>query len=92
MAHNFQGLTVKHQYKNKDYESIYHYIIQKLLHMLEEEKNIVITANLKEEEIELTYRTGGGFQLEKKGMNAGEEKKTLRPDTTNFKARQYAKT
>lgn len=29
--------------------------------MLKEEKNIVITANLKEEEIELTYRTGGGF-------------------------------
>ena len=53
--------------------------------MFHRTKTTVINATLKEEEIELSLT--GRFQLEKKGMNAGEKDKTLRPDITNFKAR-----
>lgn len=50
-----------------------------------------INASEKEEETELRL-TGqlGRFQLEKKGMNAGEEDEALRLDRTHFKARQSA--
>ena len=66
MVHSFKEPSVQHSYTSKHYETIYHYIIQKLLYMSVRTQKTVINVSLKEEETELRL-TGqvGRFQIEK---------------------------